>query len=62
MQNKNIPWGEYGYFLELHIALGRRGEDSDQNSVILEQQTYARRLLGVPRTFGRYCRVRNVRV
>ena len=20
VQNKNLPWGEYGYFLELHIA------------------------------------------
>ena len=19
VQNKNLPWGEYGYFLELHI-------------------------------------------
>ena len=33
MQNKNLPWGEYGYFLELHnvtcmfttIALFARG-------------------------------------
>ena len=20
VQNKNLPWGEYGYFLELHIV------------------------------------------
>ena len=21
VQNKNLPWGEYGYFLEMHILL-----------------------------------------
>ena len=24
MQNKNLPWGEYGYFLELHIGNNRK--------------------------------------
>ena len=25
MQNKNLPWGEYEYFLELHIEGGGGG-------------------------------------
>ena len=28
VQNKNLPWGEYGYFLELHIMAGINSENT----------------------------------
>ena len=26
VQNKNLPWGEYGYFLELHNIGGKQSQ------------------------------------